>query len=203
MSYIIPPQLKPQDYRKGAITQDEYLRIAIANDANISSARKAVKMGEVVQLTQQQSATPAELLADISKQESDARTNLLRLGFRDQEVSNIIGNLLNEPDVLIALNINFPAIEADVKRRFNTRLLTPNFFLEYLREYNETLNASRGLDVNSSSAVRRPLNALINSITELKQIIPDTRILEYIRQQAENQRVVGQETIDRLERIEG
>ena len=202
MSYIIPPRLKPQDYRKGAITQDEYLRIAIANDANISAARKAVKMGEVVQLPPSQTATPAELLADISKQESDARTNLLRLGFRDQEVATIISNLLNEPDVLRALNINFPAIEGDVKRRFNTRLLTPNFFLEYLREYNETLNASRGLDVNSSSAVRRPLNALINSIAELKQIIPDPSILGYIRQQAENQRAVGQDTLDRLERIE-
>ena len=121
MSYIIPPRQKAQDYRKGAITQDEMLRIAVANDANIAAARKAVKMGEVTQLTPIQSATPDELLGDIAKQESDARMNLSKLGFRDQEVSTIIADLLNEQDVLRALNINFPAIEADVKRRFNPR----------------------------------------------------------------------------------
>ena len=173
MSYIIPPRLRRSDYTKGAITQDEYLKIAAANDANISAARKALKMGEVVQLTPIQSATPDELLADIGKQESDARSNLLRLGFRDLEASAIVAQLINQPDLLRMLNITYPAIEADIKRRFNPKLLTPTFFLEYLREYNDTINASRGLDVNSSAAVRRPLNALINSVAEIRTILPD------------------------------
>jgi hypothetical protein len=202
MSYVFPPRQKPSDYRKSAITQDELLKIAIANDNNISLARRALKMGEVQQLTPIQSSTPDELLMDISKQESDARLNLLKLGFRDQEVSTIIADLINEPDVLRALNINFPAIEADVKRRFNPRLLTPSFFLNYLREYNETLNASRGLDVNSSASIRRQLNAFVNSIGELKSIIPDPSVIEYIRSSAENQRFIGQDTIDRLQKIE-
>jgi len=161
MSYIIPPRFKSSDYTKGAITQDEYLRVAAANDANIAAARKALKRGEVQQLTPIQDATPDELLADIGKQESDARSNLLRLGFRDQEASAITAELMNEQDVMRMFNINFPAIEADVKKRFNPRLLTPAFFLEYLREYNDTLNASRGLDVNSSAAVRRPIKRLM------------------------------------------
>ena len=186
MSYIIPPRLRRSDYTKGAITQDEYLKIAAANDANISAARKAVKMGEVVQLTPIQSATPDELLADIGKQESDARSNLLRLGFRDQEASAIVAQLINQPDLLRMLNITYPAIEADIKRRFNPKLLTPTFFLEYLREYNDTINASRGLDVNSSAAVRRPLNALINSVAEIRTILPDQeqmlRLINRVRQ---------------------
>lgn len=173
MSYILPPRLRNSDYTKGAITQDEYLRVAAANDANIAAARKALKRGEVQQLTPIQDATPDELLADIGKQESDARSNLLRLGFRDQEASAITAELMNEQDVLRAFNTNYPAIEADVKKRFNPRLLTTAFFLQYLREYNENLNASRGLDVNSAAVIRRPINALINSVAELRRIVPD------------------------------
>lgn len=199
MSYIIPPRLKSSDYTKGAITQDEYLRVAAANDANISAARKAYKIGEVQQLTPIQSATPDELLGDIAKQEADARSNLLRLGFRDQEASRITADLMNEQDVLRTLNINFPAIQADVKKRFNPKLITPAFFLEYLREYNQTLNAARGLDVNSASAIKRPINALINNVAELRAIMPDPAVIEYIRNSAENQRFIGQDTIDRLD----
>jgi hypothetical protein len=201
MSYIIPPRLRNSDYTKGAITQDEYLRIAIANDANISAARKAVKKGEVIQPTAVQDATPDELLADIGKQESDARSNLIKLGFRDLEAQTITANLINEPDVLRMFNVSFPAIEADVKKRFNPRLLTPAFFLEYLREYNENLNASRGLDVNSSASVRRPINALINNVAELRAIIPDPDVIEYIRDAAQTQRFVGQETLNRLDEL--
>jgi hypothetical protein len=201
MSYTIPPRLRNSDYTKGAITQDEYLRIAIANDANISAARKAVKKGEVIQPTAVQDATPDQLLADMGKQESDARSNLIKLGFRDLEAQGLTGNLINEPDVLRMFNISFPAIEADVKKRFNPRLLTPAFFLEYLREYNENLNASRGLDVNSSASVRRPINALINNVAELRAIVPDPDVIEYIRNAAQTQRFVGQETINRLDEL--
>lgn len=198
MSYIIPPRFRSSDYTKGAITQDEMLRIAAANDANIAAARKAVKKGEVIQLTPVQDATPDELLADMGKQESDARSNLIRLGFRDLEAQGITANLINEPDVLRMFNVSFPAIEADVKKRFNPRLITPTFFLEYLREYNENLNASRGLDANSSGAVKQGINALINNIAELRAIIPDPDVIEYIRVQAQTQRIVGQQTLDRL-----
>ena len=201
MSYIIPPRLRSSDYSKGAITQDEYLRIAAANDANIASARKALKKGEVQQLTPIQDATPDELLADIAKQESDARSNLLRLGFRDQEASSITASLIREQDVLRMFNINYPAIEADIKKRFNPRLITPSFFLEYLREYNENIVASRGLDVNSSASVRRPINALINNVNELRIIMPDPDVIEYIRRTAQEQRFVGQETLNRLEAL--
>ena len=41
--YIMPPRLRPSDYIKGKITQDDLLRVAIANDANIAKARKDLK----------------------------------------------------------------------------------------------------------------------------------------------------------------
>lgn len=198
-SYIIPPRLRKSDYVKGKITQDEYLKIAAENDANIAAARKALKMGEVVQLTPYQSATPDEILADIARQESDARSNLLRLGLRDREAASVTAELMTNQDVLRMFNINFPAIEADIKKRFNVNLLTPSFLLDYLREYNETMKASRGLDVNSASAIRRPINALINNVAELRELLPDPDVVDYIRRAVQDQRFVGQETLDRLE----
>ena len=38
--YIMPPRLRPSDYIKGKITQDDLLKVAIANDANIAKAGK-------------------------------------------------------------------------------------------------------------------------------------------------------------------
>lgn len=201
MSYIFPPRSSAQDYRKAVLTQDELLRIAIANDANIANARRAVKMGEVVQLTPTQTATPDELLLDMGKQESDARTNIMRLGFRDREASSIVANLTRNPDLLRALNINFPSIEADIKKRFNVKLLTPTFFLEYLKEYNDTLNDGRGLSVNSSASVRRQLNGMVNTLTELKQIIPSPSSIERIIFALQAGNLTNNEMLNRLDAL--
>lgn len=172
MSYQIPPRLNNTDYQKYAITQDELLQIAIANDANIAAARKAAKSGMVPSLTKEQSATTDEILQDESRQEGLGRMNLISLGFKDREASLIVAQLLNEPDVLRAMNLNFPAISKDIKQRINIKLLTPTYFLTYLREYVQTLAASRGLDVNSSAAIRQSVNAFVNSVNELKRVLP-------------------------------
>lgn len=169
----MPPFSRPSDYTKAAITQDEYLRIAIANDANIAAARKAVKMGEVLQLSSIQDATADELLLDMGKQETEARSNLIRLGFKDLDAQTITANLINEPDVMRMFNMSFPSILIDIKKRFNPKLITTSFFLEYLREYASNMNASKGLDANSSGAVKQGLNALINSIAEIRMILPE------------------------------
>lgn len=199
--YIIPPRSSAQDYRKAVLTQDELLRIAIENDANIANARRAVKFGEVVQLTPTQTATPDELLLDMGKQESDARTNIMRLGFRDRESASIVANLTRTPDLLRALNINFPAIEADIRKRFNVKLLTPTFFLEYLKEYNDTLNDGRGLSVNSSASVRRQLNGMVNTLTELKQIIPSPSSIERIIFALQAGNLTNNEMLNRLDAL--
>ncbi len=180
MSYVIPPRLRGNDYQKYAISQDEMLQIAIANDANISAARKALKMGQVPVPTASQTATTDELMADESRQESLARSNLMRIGFRDREASQITADLINEPDILRSMNMNFPAIEKDIKTRINPALITPAWFLTYLREYIQTLIASRGLDVNSAAAIRAPINALINSVGEIRRILPDPAVYENI-----------------------
>lgn len=166
-NYTIPPLRKATDYAKGKITQDEIIALQIANDANIASARKAVKMGVPPSLTPLESASPDELLRDDSAQEAMARTNLERIGFRPQEASAIIADIRADPVLDFAsLNANFPAIEVDIKKRFNIKLLTPTFFMNYLRQYKQELDASRGL--SSLGGV----SALVNTINELRQVLP-------------------------------
>jgi hypothetical protein len=178
-NYTLPPRSKASDYIKGKLTQDEIIALQVANDANISSARKAVKMGEVPQLTPIQTLSPTELLADDASQEASARSNLERLGFRPQEAAEVITGIRRDANLSFAsFNSNFPAIEVDIKARFNVKLLTPAFFVEYLRQYTQELLASRGLNVGNSS---RSINALINSVAEIRQVLPSQDQMRELR----------------------
>ena len=197
----MPPRLRASDYAKGKISQDEIIALQIANDANISRARKAIKMGEIPQLTPMESASTMELLADDASQEATARTNVMKLGFRDREAAVIITNIRGEASLDFAtFNANFPAIEADIKKRFNVKLLTPTFFIEYLKKYSDELADATGV-----KSVFNPNNAgvnnLVNTIAELRQVIPDPNVIEYIRRAAQESRVVGQDLLADLERL--
>lgn len=178
-NYTLPPRSKASDYIKGKLTQDELIALQVSNDANISAARKAIKMGEVPQLTARQALSPAELLADDASQEATARSNLERLGFRPQEAAEIITAIRADANLSFgSFNSNFPAIEADIKARFNVKLLTPAFFVEYLRQYTQELLASRGLNVGNAS---RSINALINSVAEIRQVLPSQDQMRELR----------------------
>lgn len=166
-NYTMPPRSKASDYAKGKITQDEIIALQIANDANIAAARKAVKQGIVQPLNPLLSASPDELLRDDAAQEAAARTNLERIGFRPQEASQIINDIRNDPVLdFTSLNANFPAIEADIKKRFNVKLLTPSFFMNYLSQYKIELDLSRGLATSGG------VSNLVNSIGEIIEVLP-------------------------------
>ena len=200
-NYTMPPRSRASDYAKGKISQDEIIALQIANDKNIAAARKAVKLGEVQQLTPQESASPDELLADDAAQEATAMSNVRKLGFRDQEVSAIITNMRNEANLdFQTLNANFPAIEADIKKRFNVKLLTPTFFIEYLKKYADEIADATGLK-NVFNPNNAGLNNLVNNVAELRAIIPDPNVIEYIRRAAQDSRAVGQMTLDELDRL--
>ena len=199
-NYTLPPRSKASDYLKGKLTQDELIALQVSNDANISAARKAIKMGEVPQLTARQALSPAELLADDAAQEAAVRSNILKLGFRDQETAEIIYAIRRDANLnFTTLNANFPAIEADIKKRFDVKLLTPAFFIEYLKKYSEELDGVVGVSVFNPNNGR--LNGMINNIDELRAILPDPNIIEYLRQVAQDSRAVGQMTLDELERL--
>jgi len=202
----MPPRGKASDYAKGKISQDEIIALQIANDANISAARKAYFAGEkdgAPKPIPMESASPDELLADDAAQEATAMSNVRKLGFRDQEVAAIITNMRVEANLdFQTLNANFPAIEADIKKRFNVKLLTPTFFIEYLKKYADEIADATGLK-NVFNPNNAGLNNLVNNVAELRQIIPDPNVIEYIRRAAQDSRAVGQATIDELDRVPG
>jgi hypothetical protein len=194
MNYSFPPRLKASDYSKSKITQDEIIALQISNDANIARARKAVRMGEVEQPTPLQVASPDELLMDVANLEANARVNLEKLGFRPQEAAQIITNIRNDPTLdFVTINTNFPSIEADVRKRFNVKLLTPTFFLDYLRKYSAELDGTTGMKIFN------PNNMMVNTVDELRQVLPDPAVIEYLRRAAEEGRFVGQQTLEQLQ----
>jgi hypothetical protein len=196
MNYTIPPRYKAGDMRKGQITQDEIIALQIANDANISRARKALRLGEPSIPTPEQVASPDELLADDAAQEAQARSNIMKLGFKDKEAVEIVANIRTDPELsYIQLNQNFPAIETDIKNRFNVRLLTPSFFIEYFRKYSETLDGVAGTRVFKGS---RGFNRSVDTVAELRTVLPDPSVIEFIRLQAQNSKIFGKDLIQEL-----
>lgn len=200
-NFNMPPRLKASDYAKGKITQDEIIALQIANDANISKARQALKLNEIAPINPQQSLSPDELLADSASQEASARTNIEKLGFRPQEASQIISSIRLDADLdFTQLNANFPALEADIKKRFNPKLITPTFFLEYFRKYSEEVGGAAGMRVFNPNNGGN--NGLINSIAELRAIIPDPAVIGFIRRRAGESRIVGAEILGELNRLQ-
>jgi len=167
-SLMIRNLRNPSDYSKGVMTQDELLRIAIANDANVAKARAGFQRGEVQEQTPQQLKSPAELQADIALQEKLALDNLLRL-FQYREASSIIAEL--NPDEIFTMNQSFPQIERDISRRFAKGLVSPTFFVEYLRKFKEELEASKGVSTNIASITNK-FNLLTDNINDIRAILP-------------------------------
>jgi len=181
-SLMIRNLQKPSDYSKGVMTQDELLRIAIANDANVAQARAGFQRGEVQALTPQQLKSPAELQADQALQERTALDNLLRL-FQYREASAIIGEL--NPDEIFTMNQAFPQIERDINKRFAKGLLSPTFFIEYLRKFKEELEQSKGVSTNLSSITNK-FNTLTDNINDIRAILPTREQFATLEQRLAN-----------------
>ena len=199
-NYTIPPRSKPSDYAKGKMTQDEIIAIQIANDANIAKARKAIKNGEPAQLTATQTMSPEEALLDASAQEATARTNLEKLGFRPQEAAAITAEMRINNDIgFVPFNTNYPAIEADIKKRFNPKLLTAAFFIEYLRNYIVALDGANGIRVYQP--FNGGFNNMIDNVAELRALLPPPAIIMEILGRAQAQYGVNQDILGRLNQL--
>ncbi len=202
-SLMIRNLRNPSDYSKGVMTQDELLRIAIANDANVAQARAGFQRGEVQSLNPQQLKSPAELQADIALQEKTALDNLLRL-FQYREASAIIAELT--PDEVFTMNQSFPQIEREINRRFAKGLLSPTFFVEYLRKFKEELEQSKGVSTNLSSITNK-FNALTDNINDIRAILPTKNQFANLQDFLENEidrlpRMVVAPLLDRIQRLQ-
>lgn len=194
-SLMIRNLRKPADYQKAVMTQDQLLKIAVSNDANIASARKAYKQGEIPPLTQEQGASAVELQEDTGKNESDALNNLLSMGFRYDSASDIVAQLGHDERVIF--NNVFPDIKNDFTKRFVVARTTPTAFVEYLRKFIEVFNATKGVS-NPAGLFNDKFDALINNIQDLRAIIPDRRQILNIERMVNNL-PIGAEIRDMLE----
>jgi hypothetical protein len=202
-SLMIRNLKKPSDYSKGVMTQDELLRIAISNDANVATARAGFQRGEVQALTPQQLKSPADLQADQALQERTALDNLLRL-FQYREASTIIAAF--NPDEIFTMNQAFPQIERDINRRFAKGLLSPTFFIEYLRKFKEELEQSKGVSTNLSSITNK-FNTLTDNINDIRAILPTRGQFATLQNFLEEQfdrlpRMTVEPLLDRIQRLQ-
>lgn len=158
----------PSDYEKAKMTQDQLLKVAIANDANTARARKAYRRGEVPVPTDMENADADELMIDKSKVYDEALSNVKSLGFKGTQASAIVASL-DDDDTMFKMNQTFPAIYKDITSRFDKRLLTPEFFKNYLTQYLNNLDASKGLTANMLGTA---YNQYVDTGADLKRLMP-------------------------------
>jgi len=158
----------PSDYEKAKMTQDQLLAVAISNDANTARARKAYKLGQVPVPTEMESADNDELMMDKSKVYNEALSNVKSLGFKGTQASSIVAQM-DDDDTMFKMNQTFPAIYKDITSRFDKRLLTPEFFLNYLTQYLNNLDASKGLTANM---LGRAYNQFVDTGADLRRLMP-------------------------------
>lgn len=158
----------PSDYEKAKMTQDQLLAVAISNDANTARARKAYKRGEVPVPTEMESADVDELMMDKSKVYAEALSNVKSLGFKGTQASGIVASM-DDDDTMFKMNQTFPAIYKDITSRFDKKLLTPDFFLNYLTQYLANLDASKGLTANMLGTA---YNQYVDTGADLKRLMP-------------------------------
>jgi hypothetical protein len=190
-----PPQTSASDREKFKINQDDIIAIQIANDANIANARNQQFVLKTPQsLTPIESMSPEQLLSDEAGNEMLAQQNLKMLKFRDQEVADIMINIRRDPQLSFTLlNSNFPAIKAELEKRFNLKLVTPTFFIDFLKAYLAKVSKSLGLTQYSRSK-----NDSVDTVEEIRTIIPDRYDLEFLRQHAINLNY----SVDNIEKLD-
>jgi len=194
-NFVPPPQSKSSDYSKIKLTQNEIIALQIANDANIANARKQMTLGVPEALPQIDTMTPQELLSDNSRQEALAQQNLKSLGFRDQEISDILVQIRRDPQLSYTiLNANFPAVKSDFDKKFDIKLITPTFFLDYLKGYVERLSRSTGIKQYSTSR-----NSAIDTSSELRAIIPSSDDIEFIKEEALKRNLFNPDELSKLD----
>jgi len=170
-SLMIRNLRKASDYDKARIAQDDLLKIAIANDNNISNARRAYRAGEVPALTPQQQFTPDEIQADVSKNYSDAITNLISLGMDYREASEIATRLGADPTNLVILNNTFPSLKADFQKRFDVKRITATGFVDFFQKFREVFDETKGI-ADNSVLFNDKFDRIINNINDLRAILP-------------------------------
>ena len=194
---------KPTDYAKAVMTQNELLRVAISNDANIAKARQEVRLGVPPPVPAENLKTAEERALDVGKQESDSVSNLLDLGFTYDEAARVVASL--SQDEMFKMNRSMPSIKKDFATNYDVKLITPTFFVDYLLKYFEELDAAKGVSSGYGLGyIKDKFDELIDSSNELRAIIPtrdQIKALQDVMEQAFNDLpdVITRPIMERLE----
>jgi len=161
------------DYQKAILSQEENLRMAIANDRNVSQARAQLTMGMLPELTEQQKRSKEEELTDILSNEAKAMENLLSLFPREKATEFM--NELND-DALTYMNVYWNELKPKLKDKTG---LNARFFKRIIEDHIKGITNSRGMSTVPSTGAR---NASLNESEEAKRIgIYWVRDSNYIR----------------------
>ena len=115
----------------------------------------------------QQPKTSAELRKDLAFNEQEARKNLEQFNMNYQDASSVI-MWLSSNNRLIDFNANFKGIKRDIEQNYNPKLVSPQWFENYLERYFEEVDVNYGKKMESG-ITELPL---ATSLEELFNILP-------------------------------
>lgn len=166
---------KAGDYQRAVMSQDENLRMAIANDRHVDQARKQLKLGMLPELTDQQKRSKEEELTDNLANEAKAIENLLTL-YPKAKVTEFLAELNDEATVY--LNVYWKDIKPQLENKTG---LNARYFKRVVENHIKGITNSRGMSTVPSSGV---LNASLNEYQEAKDagifMLRDTNYLRKI-----------------------
>lgn len=152
---------KSGDYERAILSQDENLRMAIANDRAIALARSQAAQGMVPTITPLQLRSKEEELTDAVAINSKTRDNLLSL-YKPETVAAFMEGMTQDDKVYLNVYWN------DLKEILKTKSgLTKRYFDRILAKHIQGVIDSRGMSTVPSSGTR---NASLNEPAELSRL---------------------------------
>jgi hypothetical protein len=152
---------KAGDYERAILSQEENLRMAIANDRNVAQAKAQARQGMLPELTTQQQKSKEEELTDKIAIQAKAQENLLSLYPKETVAKYMAG--LNQ-DQLTYLNVYWN----DLKPVFRNKTgLTKTYFDRILNQHIQTITDSRGMSTRQSQGWDNPS---LNEMAELNSL---------------------------------
>jgi hypothetical protein len=153
---------KTGDEEKQLMLLKEQLQLAIANDEAIAQSRQNFQKEIPPEITSEDTRTLAEQIADEDGQRRQAQAFLSEI-FKNDQVLDILGNV--NKDQIVGINSLWSGIKTELKG-VNVKAMLPKDFISFLNKYMETAVSLQGA-----------LNVLINSVDELKRVIPTRELM--------------------------
>lgn len=152
---------KKGDLQRSYLSQEENLKLAIANDRLISNARAMQTKGQLPVLSPMQLRSKEEELTDAIAIQAKARENLLQI-FTQEQVSKFMEGLTT--DSMTYLNVYWSELKPLYSNKSGLNKL---FFDRILRKHIDGITDSRGMSTVPTTAYK---SVSLNELAELKRL---------------------------------